>query len=175
MPRRRFSGWLVVLTACLMASPALAQDDTPPPGVSFKVNSGAVYATTDTDAGGRLRVRFRGEGQADLTRASATLALEELTQVNGSSTLTVTADGDLTRPGRARVYVGTGTATVTQADGDVTFEQVRIVISLRGRGHRLRLIGKYVGVEPVDTADTPPDVLRGVIRGRPIPTVEPTE
>ncbi len=175
MQRSRIRGWMVVLAACLIASPALAQDSAPA-SVPFKVKSGAMYATTDVESGERLRVRFKGEGGADVNREAVSLVLEELTQVDGDRTVTVTADGDLERKGRARVYFGTGTATVTGADGDVTFERVRIVVSLRGKGHRLRMLGKYRGIEEVVTAEdedgVPPDVLRGVIRGRRVKAVE---
>lgn len=172
--------WLAaVALACMIAGPAAAQAaDDPPPSVAFGLRSNAVYATRGDD-GGRLRVRFRGEGQADLTRASAALTLEELTQVDGGGTLVVTPDGDLTRVGRARVYAGTGTAQVNHADGTTTFQRVRIVVGLRGHGKRVRLIGKYVARTGVDAADsdtpTPPDILRGVVRGRPILVEEPSE
>lgn len=180
MSRRRM-GWVAAAAvACLIAGPAMAQsDDAALPGVSFNVRSGAVYATTDADDGSRLRVRFKGEGTADADRAAVSLALEELTQVDGDRTLTVTPDGDLKRISRrARVYAGTGTATVTGDDGDVTFEKVHIVVSVRGYGHRLRMIGKYRGIErPVTDSDVAvrADVLRGVVRGRPVPVATDDE
>ena len=166
MRRQRFR-WLSVLAVCLLAMPVMAQDGEASSGVPFKVKSGAVYART-ADDGGRLRVRFKGEGEAEANRAAVSLALEALTQVDGDRVLTVTPDCDLERRGRGRVYFGTGTATVTGADGDVTFEKVNIVVRLRGKGARLRMIGKFRGIEAVEVDDAdavPPDVLRGVIRG----------
>ncbi len=176
MTRQRWRWISAAALCCLLGAPVMAQSsDDSTTSVPFAVKSGAVYATSNVEDGGRLRVRFLGEGEADVSRTAVSLSLEELTQVNGDRTLSVTPDGDLERVGRARLFAGTGTATVTDANGDVTFEKVGIVVSLRGYGNRLKMIGKFRAKEVDSSGALPPDILRGVVRGRPVPVDTATE
>lgn len=161
--------WVAALAlACVLAVPALASAEAP--GATFGLKTGAGVASPD-DEGGREHTQFRGDGQAQISADGASLTLSAMTQVEGDGTMTVTPNGDLQRQGRSRVFLGLGTATV-EVDGETTtFENVRIAVSVRGHGVRTRLIGKFHGrTGPVvqDGGGTPPDVLRGVIRGRPV-------
>lgn len=162
---------LAVAVTCCMALPVLAAPGrgNTIPSASFDLKSGARLATTDSDNGDRIHVRFTGEGSAEVGAGGVSIELGTLTQVNGDRTVTVTPTGDFRRRGRSRVFVGWGTATV-DLDGVVTsFEKVRIMVKLRGHGDRLRLIGKFRGKNGPHTVDghrAPPDILRGGFRGQ---------
>ncbi len=163
-----------VMAAALMfvvAGPAQAarRDRNALDTASFDLRSNAALATSDPDTGERLHVRFAGEGQAQASAGGVTLTLGTLTQVDGGRTLVVTPSGALVRRGRSRVFVGRGTATVDDNGAATTIEKVRIVVKFRGRGDRLRLIGKFHGKNgPLTEAgvEAPPVVLRGRFRGQ---------
>ncbi|GAB4108013.1 MAG: hypothetical protein Kow00105_13410 [Phycisphaeraceae bacterium] len=170
--------WLVAWgLVCLLAVPALAAEgDRPERAKVFDVRTGAVITSPDGE-GGRDHERFRGRGRAVIKADGAILELGVLQQRQGDGTLTVTPDGDLKRRGKSRVFVGKGTATA-EVDGVTTTYPVRIVVTLRGKGDRLRLAGKFVGrsgpTPATDVNVVPPSVLRGVIHGRPEKSAEPT-
>ena len=170
--KKRSIQWLtVVAVLCLMAAPIWAAGKgNPQREVNFDLRTGARLASSDADSGERTHVRFKGEGGSTINSDGVSLELGELTQVEGDSTLTITPNNDFKRRGRSRVFMGTGSAVVDN-DGELTeFSNVRIMVKLRGKGARLRLIGKVKGVNRSDADDadaqTPPDVLHGVIRGQ---------
>ncbi len=171
MISQRIQWVMAVALMCVLAGPAVAARGGRGPidDASFDLKSGARLATTDSDNGERIHVRFEGEGQAEISTDGVSLTLGTLTQVDGGRTLTVTPDGDFTRRGRSRVFVGHGTATVDNDGVTTTFEDVRIVVKFRGRGNRLRLIGKFRGKNgPRAEEGLPsrPDVLHGRFRGQ---------
>ena len=168
----------VALTFCV-AAPVLASPSkgNTIPVASFELKSGARLATTDSDNGDRIHVRFAGEGSGEVSMDGVSIELDTLTQVDGDRTLTVTPVGEFKRRGRSRVFVGWGTATVELDDEVTSFERVRIMVKLRGRGDRLRMIGKFRGKNGPHTADglkTPPDILHGVFRGQRV-VVQPVD
>lgn len=176
MVRQRIQWLMVLVLLCLVAGTAWAEADKPAREAVFDLRTGARVATTDAQSGERTHARFRGEGDGAISSDGVSLSLGVLTQVQGDSTLTITPNGDFERRGRSRVFIGTGSAVVDR-DGELTeFANVRIIVKLRGKGARLRMIGKVKGVNRIDGGDadeqTPPDVLHGVFRGQRV-AVEP--
>ncbi len=164
--------WLTVLAlVCLVAGPAWAESsDKKSREAAFDLRTGARVASSDADSGERTHVRFKGEGAGKVSSDGVSLELGVLTQVEGDSTLTITPNGDFTRRGRSRVFMGTGSAVVDN-NGELTeFDNVRIMVKLRGKGARLRMIGKVKGVNRAGGGDAdaqaPADVLHGVFRGQ---------
>ena len=163
--------WLTALMmVCLMVAPASAAGKNKQLSeASFDLRSSARLATTDAGSGERTRVRFAGEGSGAVSADGVSLELGVLTQVEGDRALTITPNGDFVRRGRSRVFMGTGSAVVDN-DGELTeFSNVRIMVKLRGKGERLRLIGKVKGVNQAtadDDTPLPADVLHGTFRGQ---------
>lgn len=178
MVSKRIQGLMVLVLTCLVAAPAWAQDDTQSREAAFDLRTGARVATTDADTGERAHARFKGEGGGTISSEGVSLELGVLTQVDGDSTLTITPNGDFERRGRSRVFIGTGSAVVDRDGEQIEFANVRIMVKLRGKGARLRMIGKVKGVNRIDDGDavepTPPDVLHGVFRGQRV-AVDPVE
>ena len=177
MISQRIQWVAAVALTCVLAVPAVAARGGARPieDASFDLKSSARLATTNPENDERIHVRFAGEGQGEVSADGVSLTLGTLTQTDGDSTLTVTPDGDFNRRGRSRVFVGHGTATVDIDGVTTTFEDVRIIVKIRGRGDRLRLIGKFRGKngpQVVDGVDVPPDVLHGRFRGQRV-VVEP--
>lgn len=172
--------WLTVLAlVCLVGGPVLAEDtEKKSREATFELRTGARFASTDTDSDERTHVRFKGEGGSTINSDGVSLGLGELTQVEGDSTLTITPNNDFQRRGRSRVFMGTGSAVVDNGGELTEFDNVRIMVKLRGKGARLRMIGKVKGVNRDDDVDAdnaaPPDVLHGVFRGQRVES-EPEE
>ena len=170
MVRQRIQGLMVLVLMCLVAGPAWAEDGDQAREAAFELRTGARVATTDADTGDRTHARFRGEGDGTFSSDGVSLELGVLTQVEGDSTLTITPNGDFERRGRSRVFIGTGSAVIDRDGEQIEFANVRIMVKLRGKGARLRMIGKVKGVNRIDDGDadapTPADVLHGVFRGQ---------
>ncbi len=168
-------GVVMALTAGLSGASAMAQDGGGEvASVRFQLRTSARVVERVAGADATRLAAFSGGGHAAATRRAIALSAGQLSQIDGDGTLDLAPSGPLKRLRRSRVYVGRGSGTATVGDREIGFERVRIAAHIRGRGDRVRLLGKFHGVgdEDVNTAGADSDlvatrtVLNGRFRGR---------
>ena len=164
------TGLVVALAAGLSGAPVLAQDSGGGvPAAHFQLRTSARVLTHAIGQGPVRLVAFAGGGKAEATRRNIRLSAGQLSQRNGDGTLDLAPSGPLKRLRHSRVYLGRGTASATIGDEQIGFDHVRVAAHIRGRGDRVRLLGKFYGRDGGGAdvqAAGPRSVLYGRFRGQ---------